>query len=328
MRIVGSRWRSPAKVHITACPRLSAMGFSESEVIAVLARIFSTTDSKLLVGIGDDAAVVSGHSVTVITTDMAVEGTHFKKQWSSAFEIGRKVCAANCADILAMGAVTDHLVVSVSLTGDEEISWIEDLARGMKYEADLAGASIVGGDLAKAQQITISMTAIGHCATPILRSGARPGDAIYLSSLTGWSAAGLVMKARDIGAVTQNQMKAIDEFSAPNIDYSIDFLSATSLCDISDALVIQGEQMATASEVGFIIDRKLIEDCAEYPALNLLAQELALDVWELIFQGGEDHVLLATGMDLPGIRIGSVIEGSGLSGLELKKAPVAWRHFL
>ena len=118
------------------------MGLSEDEIIRALKPIFKTSDPRVLVGIGDDAAVVSGSSMQVLTTDMAVEGVHFRTDWSSAFEIGRKVTAANLADIYAMGAIPRSLLLALSLTGNEELAWIEDLARGVKFEADLGGAHI------------------------------------------------------------------------------------------------------------------------------------------------------------------------------------------
>ena len=149
------------------------MGFQERDVISVLQKIFATADSRLLVGIGDDAAVVTTSAQSVITSDMAVEDVHFKLEWSSAFDIGRKVTAANVADILSMGGKCDYLTASVALTGEETLQWIENLARGMKHEADLAGALIVGGDIARGSKIVISMTAVGNSKSPILRSGAQ-----------------------------------------------------------------------------------------------------------------------------------------------------------
>ena len=304
-----------------------AMGFSEADVISALKKVFSIADPRILVGIGDDAAVVKGDAQQVITTDMAIADVHFKTEWSSAFDIGRKITAANIADVLSMGATCDYLVAAVSLTGSEELSWIENLARGMKDEADRAGAAIVGGDIARSTVITIAMTAIGHTTKPILRSGARVGDGIFLSSLTGWSAAGLELLTKEISLNSSIADKALSEFSAPSLDYDVDFLNSTSMADISDSLLIQAQQVADASGVCFDLDTELISQCAEFKELSELAQEINSDIWGWILAGGEDHAFLATGRDLPGIRIGSVVEGSGISGVEIKKAPVSWSHF-
>jgi len=304
-----------------------AMGFSEAEVIAVLQEVFATPDPRIIVGIGDDAAVITGSSQQVISTDMAVEGVHFKREWSSAFDIGRRITAANIADVLAMGARCDYLVAAVSLTGSEELSWIENLARGMNAEADKANAVIVGGDIARAPSITIAMTAIGSTSHPILRSGAQIGDGIFLSSLPGWSAAGLHLLTHELATTSEMSKKAISEFRAPTLDYEIDFSSATSMSDISDSLIVQVTQMAAASGSSFALDTELISRAREFSELNSLAQEVNIDVWNWILGGGEDHVFLATGANLPGLRIGKIIEGSGISGLEMKKAPVSWSHF-
>jgi len=304
-----------------------AMGFSEADVISALKKVFATADPRVLVGIGDDAAVVKGDAQQVITTDMAIAEVHFKTEWSSAFDIGRKITAANIADVLSMGARCDYLVAAVSLTGEEELAWIENLARGMKDEADRAGAAIVGGDIARSSVITIAMTAIGHAAHPILRSGARVGDDIFISSLPGWSAAGLELLTKEISLNSPIADKALSEFSAPSLDYEVSFLKASSMADISDSLLIQAQQVAEASGVCLDIDTKLIAECDEYEELSALAQEVNSDVWSWVLAGGEDHVFLATGKDLPGIRIGTVVEGSGIKGVEIKKAPVSWSHF-
>ncbi len=303
------------------------MGFSEADVISSLKKVFSTSDPRVLVGIGDDAAVVKGDAQQVVTTDMSVADVHFKTEWSSAFDIGRKITAANIADVLSMGATCDYLVAAVSLTGTEELSWIENLARGMKDEADRAGAVIVGGDIARSPVVTIAMTAIGHTVKPILRSGARVGDGIFISSLPGWSAAGLELLTKEISLNSPSADKALSEFSAPSLDYKVDFLKASSMADISDSLLIQAQQVAEQSGVCFHLDTELISQCEEFKELSELAQEINSDIWGWILAGGEDHVFLATGKDLPGIRIGTVVEGSGISGVEIKKAPVSWSHF-
>ena len=303
------------------------MGFQERDVISVLQKIFATTDSRLKVGIGDDAAIVSTQTQSVITSDMAVEDVHFKLEWSSPFDIGRKITAANIADVLSMGGRCDYLTASVALTGNEPLQWIENLARGMKHEADLAGALIVGGDIARGQKIVISMTAVGSAPTPVLRSGAKVGDGLYLSSLTGWSAAGLELLTREISINSESAERALSEFSAPSLDYGINFLGATAMADVSDSVLVQAEQIAAASGIQINIDQAEISQAPEFAELAQLAAELKVDIFQWILAGGEDHALLATGVNLPGIRIGSVLSGSGVSGVNMKKAPVSWSHF-
>lgn len=301
--------------------------FSEAQVIARLREIFASPDPRIEVGIGDDAAVVIGEKLQVMTTDMAVEGVHFRTDWSTAFEIGRKVTAANAADILAMGGVPDYLLVAVALTGSESMEWISDLARGIKFEADLAGLQIIGGDISRSQKVIISMTAVGHCAKPILRSGAKLGDGIYLSSLTGWSAAGLALLKSKVLATSAEMENALSEFKSPTIDYGFDLSRATAMCDISDSIIEQASQVATASQVQLQFDKKLFAKSEEFSSLQCLAAELKIDVWQLIFGGGEDHVLFATGTDLPGVRIGEVLSGSGLSGIPAIESDRVWSHF-
>jgi thiamine-monophosphate kinase len=302
-------------------------GFNEAQVITALKEIFASSDPRISIGIGDDAAVVTGGANQILTTDMAVEGVHFRTEWSSAFEIGRKVTAANTADVLAMSAKPDYLVVAVALTGSESMEWITELGRGIKFEADLAGAHVVGGDISRADQLVISITAIGSTNKPIARSGAKPGDGIYLSSLTGWSAAGLAMLGSGFsedGAITQ---KALSEFKSPTIDYGFDASKANALCDVSDALVIQAAQMAEASKVCFNFDLTKIQGSAEFVELEKVAQKLNADIWSWIFAGGEDHALLATGSDLPGLLIGEVSQGAGLANVPAGVEAKAWQHF-
>jgi thiamine-monophosphate kinase len=304
------------------------MVFSEQELLALVASIFdSHGDPNVLVGIGDDAAVVKGSGQQVITTDVAVEDVHFSKRWSNAFDIGRKATAANIADILAMGATPQYLVVALTLVGDEGLARVEELARGIKSEADKTGAIVVGGDIARGAAISIAITAIGSVERAITRSGAKSGEGIYISSLTGWSAAGLYLLEHEVEPVHAVHTMALNEFRAPTLDYGCDFRRAGALCDTSDSLLISLQAIAQASFVELNIDVAAIESAYEFTELSLLAQSVGLDVFDWILGGGEDHVFVATGIDLPGIRIGSVKSGTGVTGLEMKKAPQMWRHF-
>ena len=305
------------------------MNFDETGVIEAVAEIFGRGHRGVEIGIGDDAAVVSTTPHTVLTTDVAVEGTHFSTLWSSAFEIGRKITAANLADIYAMGGTPTYLVVALTLTGEESIDWIKELAKGIHHEASSCGAYVVGGDLARGPCKMISIAATGKVDKAITRSGARVGDSIYISSLPGWSAAGLAFIESEI----ENDLvlHAVSEFCAPTLDYSaaVQFSNegAHSMCDISDALVIQGQQLAAASQVGLHIEQRLISMHPEFSSLQEVADLTQSDVWQWILAGGEDHVFLATGREINGFCIGKVIEGEGVHGVDMKKAPESWRHF-
>lgn len=305
------------------------MAFTESEVLALLAQVFATSNPNLDVGIGDDAAVVRTSNRTVITTDMAVEGVHFRLEWSSAFEIGRKITAANLADVLSMGAKPTFLVVAVSLTGHEDLEWIKNLAKGIAFEANLVGAAVVGGDLAKGAAITIAITALGEVTEPILRSGAQVGNQIYLSNLPGWSRAGLAILESGLPIETEAAKRALAAFRAPTLNYAYaaNLAKATAMSDVSDSLMTQAEQMAAASKVKFSIDFDLFQAAPDFVELRSLSEELKISTVDLILGGGEDHAFLATGAELPGLLIGHVSAGSGLQLMGNEKTPDTWRHF-
>lgn len=307
------------------------MGFSEEQVIAILADVFNTSDPRVIVGIGDDAALVKGSAEQILTTDIAVEGVHFKTEWSSAYEIGRRIAAANIADVISMNGKCDYLLVAATLTGKEPLDWIRDLAQGIADQAREAGAVVVGGDLARSQVLSIAITAVGSTKKVIQRSGARAGDSIYLSSLTGWSAAGLEILSKELSASGAAAANALNEYRAPSLDLHLDFSQATSMADVSDALLVQGAQMARASRVRFEIRLEDIEGAPEFAELSQFATEIGGNILDWVLQGGEDHVLLATGKNLPGFVIGTVLDGEGIAvtknGGEIKMAPVSWSHF-
>jgi thiamine-monophosphate kinase len=120
---------------------------------------------------------------------------------------------------------------------------------------------------------------------------------------------------------------ALSQFSAPTLDYAINFSGASAMVDLSDSLMVQGGQLAAASGVSLALNQTLFAQSDEFAELSNLATEINADVWQWIFGGGEDHVLLATGKNLPGLHIGEVVAGSGITGLEMEIAPVSWSHF-
>ena len=309
------------------------MEFSESGVIAELSKIFTRHDSRVLVGIGDDAAVITSPlQKSVITTDMAVEGVHFRREWSTPAEIGQKITSANLADIYAMGATPEHLVVAISLTGHESMVWIKELAHGIELEARSCDVVVIGGDIVRGPVITISMTAIGQIDKPILRSGARVGDQIVVSNLPGWSAAGLFLLRHNINVSALQPARCVEralaQFRAPSVQYpdAIALRTAHAMCDISDGLLIQAEQMA--GDTKFVIYSDLIRLHPDFADLTGLAAQVGADVWDWIAAGGEDHAFLAVGIDLAGYAIGVVEQGSGVELQGVEKRPRGFTHFI
>jgi thiamine-monophosphate kinase len=228
-----------------------------------------------------------------------------------------------------MGSKPTFLVVAVSLTGHEDLEWIKNLAKGIAFEANLVGANVVGGDLAKGAAVTIAITALGEVETAILRSGAQVDDQIYLSNLPGWSRAGLAILESGFPIETEAAKRAVAAFRAPTLNYAYaaNLTKATAMSDVSDSLMTQAEQMATASKVKFNLDFNLFQASPDFAELRTLSEELNISIADLLLGGGEDHVFLATGQDLPGLLIGSVSAGSGLNLLGNEKAPDTWRHF-
>jgi thiamine-monophosphate kinase len=128
----------------------------------------------------------------VATTDLLAEGRHFRRAWSSAYDVGRKAAAQSLADVAAMGARPTALLVALALPADLPADWPLDLADGLRDEGARVGASVVGGDLVRDGHITIAVAALGDLGgrDPITRGGARPGDRVAVAGRLGWSAAG------------------------------------------------------------------------------------------------------------------------------------------
>ena len=139
----------------------------------------------------------------VATTDLLVEGRHFRRDWSGAFDIGGKAAAQNLADVAAMGASPTALLVGFAAPGDLLVTWAEDLVRGLAQECARAGASVVGGDVSSADSVVLAITALGDLdgREPVTRAGARAGDRLAIAGQTGRSAAGLALLEAGLAGV-------------------------------------------------------------------------------------------------------------------------------
>lgn len=301
---------------------------SESEIVSTIASVFGSANPDVIIGIGDDGAVTKPILKNlVLSTDMAVEGVHFKKSWSNFHEIGAKITAANLADIFAMGGRPKYLLVSVGIPKELSISDLRSLAQGIKSEADLISCSVVGGDISSASELVISISAIGEVAKPLTRSGAKVGDKVFISNLTGLSAAGLSQLNAGI-----LDSKYINAHKKPNVLYKVaaNFEGANAAIDVSDGLLSECKYLAEASKVGIQLEADLISKLPNFEELSNLADEMKIDIWSWVLGGGEDHAFLGCGPILPEgtFQIGEVIEGSGVKvngASEIKE--LGWRHF-
>jgi thiamine-monophosphate kinase len=286
-----------------------------------------------LLGPGDDAAVLAAaDGRVVVSTDMLVEGVHFRLDWSTPHQVGRKAVAANLADVAAMGAVPTGLVVGLAVPGRTSLSTVDDLADGMWEEAGQAGVGIVGGDVASSAELVVSLTALGDLQgrAPVTRGGARAGDVLGLCGRLGWSAAGLAVLRRGF----RSPLAVVGAHRVPEPPYRAGpqaaAAGATAMIDVSDGLLADAGHLADASGVGIDIDS------AAMPVPSRLvevASALGADVRHWVLTGGEDHALLASfpaGVALPAgwAALGRVREGRGVTvdGAPYE-GPAGWAHF-
>jgi thiamine-monophosphate kinase len=302
----------------------------EFPLIESLSGIFPQGE-QVLVGPGDDAAVLrirNGH--VVVSTDVLVEGRHFRRDWASAADIGHRAAAANLSDVNAMGGRAHSLTIGLAAPRDLAAAWALEFAQGFAEECSLVGASVVGGDLASADQIVVAVTVLGSCtSSPVLRSGAEPGDVLALCGRQGWAAAGLTVLGRGF----RSPRVLVEAYRRPQPPYDAGpqaaDAGATAMIDVSDGLLADAGHLAEASGVAIDVRRSAFE--VPEP-LQAVAAATGADPLQFLLGGGDDHALLATFADAdvpPGWQvIGSVTEGSGVT---VDGAPydgaAGWTHF-
>lgn len=263
-------------------------------------------------GPGDDAAVVTAaDGRTVISTDMLVQDRHFRLDWSSPHDIGRKAIAQNAADIEAMGGRSTVFVVAFGAPSGTSVAAAAELADGLWDEARRLGASIAGGDLVSAPQWVISVTVLGDLGgrEPVCRSGARPGDTVAVVGELGRSAAGYAVLHHGVDGFPELRQRHLTPQPPYGQGAYAAAAGATSMTDVSDGLLADLGHIATASGVGIGVDSDLLD--GDRRAVAEAAAAVGADPWQWVLGGGEDHALVATfpGALPPGWRaIGQVID--------------------
>jgi thiamine-monophosphate kinase len=327
--------QSPASPGADFAPDATLAEVGEFALVRALAARFEQ-GPLVHIGPGDDAAVLRaprGH--VVVSTDLLVEQQHFRREWSTAHDIGRRAAAQNLSDVNAMGGTATALTVGLGAPGDLPASWVLELADGLAEEAALVGASVIGGDLTRADRVVVAVTVLGVCdVAPVRRSGARPGDVVAVAGRLGWSAGGLAVLGRGF----RSPRVLVEAYRRPEPPYAAGPAAAqagaTAMIDVSDGLLADLGHVAADS--GVAID--LRADAFEVgEPLVAVGAAIGADPLAFVLGGGEDHALAATfppDVELPdGFHEVGRVGDAGPDGPRVTldgapyDGPAGWTHF-
>lgn len=285
-------------------------------------------------GVGDDCAVLRLVGDLAVSTDTMVENVHFRRDWSSGHDVGRKAVASCVADAEAVGAAPIGLVLSLAVPAVLPAEWVAEFAAGVRAECELAGVQLVGGDTSAASQIVITATVLGDLGgrSPVTRSGALPGQVLAMAGRLGWAAAGVAVLGRGF----RSPRAVVLAHRVPEPPYGQGLVAAeagaTALIDISDGLVADLGHIARASGVRLDLDTGAFE-IAE-PQKAVAAAIGGGD--PLLFQltGGDDHALVGAfetdRVPTGWLVIGRVLPGEPavlVDGKEWDGPTGGWQHF-
>ncbi|MFC7220921.1 thiamine-phosphate kinase [Streptomyces polyrhachis] len=253
-----------------------------------------TTTPAVRLGPGDDAAVISAPDRRVVaSTDVLLEGRHFRRDWSTAYDVGRKSAAQNLADIAAMGAVPTALLLGLIVPAELPATWATEMMDGLRDECQVAGAAVVGGDVVRGETITIAITALGDLqgAEPVTRAGARPGDQVAVTGWLGWSAAGHAVLARGF----RSPRAFVEAHRRPEPPYQAGpaaaALGATAMTDVSDGLLADLGHVAAASKVRIDLRAAAFDIPTQMADIG---RAVGVEPLQWVLTGGEDHAIVAT----------------------------------
>ena len=286
---------------------------------------------------GDDAAVVTvSEPRALFTTDSLVEGVDFQLAWVSGEDVGWKAMAVNASDIAAMGGRPRHAVVALCVHPGTDIALVDGLIDGIAEAGRTWGISLVGGDLSRGRQLVVGVAMLGSAGSgaPVLRSTARPGEAICVTGSLGAAAGGLIAlrrRARDRargGAVWRLVERQVRPRARVAEGLELAALGASAMMDLSDGLAVDLARLVAASEVGcdvdprrIPVDRDLIDAIADGALGEIDALETAIiggEDFELLFtierQRVEEAVGALAALGCPITRIGTVSDGAGRIG--------------
>lgn len=271
--------------------------------------------------IGDDAAVIpDGDGALVVSTDASVEGVHFRREWLSLEEIGWRAAAAALSDLAAMGARPVGVLAALAVPRDASPDDPAVVMRGVGAAAGSTGAAVIGGDLTSAASWVVTVTVIGRAERPVRRTGARPGDTLWVTGALGGARAALTAWGR--GEQPAADARAAFARPEPRIEAGrwLANHGVHAMLDLSDGLAADVRHLAAAS------DLRLDIDLSRVPVSGAaVAPSLAASIEPSLFaaQGGEDYELLAALPDGFGEREVRAFEAA--TGLALTQVGAAHR---
>jgi thiamine-monophosphate kinase len=266
----------------------------EFSLIKRLADIVRIERPEVLVGIGDDAAVLRvgppQAPLLLVTTDLLVENQHFKRDWATPKQVGIKAAECNISDIAAMGGTPSWMFVSLALPEQIEVAWVEDLYHGLQHCCQKHGIALLGGDTTRGQLVSINITLMGFAPHEhlCLRNGANPGDLLLVTGPLGGSAACLAMLHQGFQPSDYLIRKHLTPQSRMDISPHIAPL-ASAMIDISDGLGSEVHHICKSSGVGAEIYATQVPI---HPEVEKAAQKLSIDALSWAISGGEDFELL------------------------------------
>ncbi len=331
--------------------RISDLGGETALINLIRDRFGASGAGDLLLGIGDDAALIDtgGERLLIVTTDLLVEGTHFRMDLIDPYLLGWKSVAVNISDIAAMGGEPTYCFVSIGLP-DVEVSVVERIYEGMYDVSTAFGSAIAGGDTVGSDRVVINVVQLGTVERELAakRSGAKPGDAIIVTNTIGDSRAGLELllklgldEARRVAPVlVERHLKP--EPRVPEARAAVLTGKVHSMMDLSDGLSADLTKLCAAAGVGARVYADALPISRD---LHIAAARLDADPAALAASGGEDYELLLTCDPRDGERvikaiaetgstaraIGEIIDGDSVGLVDStgneQPMPESWQHF-